>query len=154
MCQHKNQIKSPDDFTCISEYLAYIRGTRGYSLQNVVDLVAIAITQKLLPEKGSLTRSYISSLEAGKYAKPSPFKLQSLAHVYHIPCELLMQKAEYLKKADGKWQQDSLLTLLINEVQEMTQEELQSILEYIDFMKSKQKKYCVKCIHNMSSSVS
>ena len=145
MCKQEKYIKSPDDFASISDYVAYIRDVRGYTLQEVEELVQTAINHNELPKHCSLTRSYLSCLEAGKYREPSPFKLQSLAYVYHISYESLLQKAKYLKKTDGKQQQDIMFTLMLKEVQDMTPEEQQTVLEYIDFVKSKRIKCCVNC---------
>ena len=150
MCKHENQLKSPDDFVALSDYVAAIRETRGYTLRDVVALVAAAVTNKILPTHCSLTRGYLSSLEAGKYTTPSPFKLQALAYAYHIPYESLLRKAGYLQKTDDKGQQDITFTLMLKEVQEMTKEELQSLFEYIDFVKSKRAKRCQKCAHSGS----
>jgi transcriptional regulator with XRE-family HTH domain len=140
---HVNQLKSPDDFAALSDYVAYLRETEGYTLRHVVDLVVTAITRKQLPAHCSLTRSYLSNLEAGKYTSPSPFKLQALAHVYHISYESLLEKAGYWKTPHDKGQ-DIKLSLMLKAVQDMTPGELQSIFEYIDFMKFKRTKRCEK----------
>src|SRR5579859_8017736 len=102
MCQHVQQLKSADDFATISEYVAAVREVRGYTLQEVVDLVADAVRHNTLPKSCSLTKGYLSCLEAGKFTHPSPFKLQALAHVYRIPYESLLQKAGYLQTTDDK----------------------------------------------------
>ena len=145
MNQKKTHLKSPDDFAALSEYVAYIRETRGYTLQEVVDLIATAITRKELHEHCSLTRGYLSCLEAGKYTNPSPFKLQALAHVYNIPYESLLRKAGYWEIHCDKVQQDATFTLMLKEVQEMTPEELQSLFDYIDYVKSKRIKHHCTC---------
>jgi transcriptional regulator with XRE-family HTH domain len=145
MCQKETRLKNTDDFATISDYVAHVRGIRGYTLRDVAELVATAIAHKTLPEQCSLSRGYLSNLEAGKYANPSPFKLQALAHVYDISYEVLLQKSGYWKKIDDKGQQDAICTLMLKEVHEMTPDERQSLLEYINFMKSKRTKHCCKC---------
>jgi transcriptional regulator with XRE-family HTH domain len=150
MCQNETQLKSPDDFATISDYVAYIREFRGYTLRDVVKRVTTAIKHKALHTQCSLSRGYLSNLEAGKYIHPSPLKLQALAHVYQIPYESLLRKAGYWKTTENKAQQDILLTLMLKEVQQMKPEELQSLFEYIDFVKSKRTKRCKKCHHSIS----
>jgi transcriptional regulator with XRE-family HTH domain len=145
MCRKHTQLKSLDDFAAISDYVAYIRELRGYTLREVVELVATAITHKALPVHCSLSQAYLSNLEAGKYGYPSPFKLQALAYVYHISYESLLQKAGYLQQPHDDGKQDILFTLMLKEVQDLTQEEVQALLEYIDFMKFRRTKHCEKC---------
>lgn len=145
MCKHTNLIKSPDDYASISDYIASIRAVRGYTLQEVADQVVNAVAHKVLPAQCSLTRAYLSRLEAGTFHTPSPFKLQALAHVYHIPYESLLQKVGYLQPADDKKQQDLTFTLMLQGIQEMTLEEVHAVLEYIEYVKSKRTRRCPHC---------
>lgn len=145
MYRKHTQLSSPDDFAAISDYVAYIREIRGYTLRDVEELVATAITHNVLHKHCSLSRGYLSKLEAGKCTSPSPFKLQALAYVYHIPYESLMRKAGYLDKTCDKLQQDMTFTLMLKEVQGLTSKELQSLFDYIDFVKSKRTKHHCKC---------
>lgn len=145
MCRQEKQLKSLDDFARLSDYVAYLREIRGYSLQEVVDMVTTAISDKVLKAHCSLTRQYLSGLEAGKYSEPSVFKLEALAYAYDIPYESLLQKAGYLKNFGDKGRLDIEFTLMVEEVQKLTHNEIQSVLEYIDFVKYKRKKHCGKC---------
>ena len=133
----KPLLKSPDDFASIGEYVSYIRETRGYTLQDVVELVKTAIKNQALDSQCSLSRGYLSNLETGKHAHPSPFKLKALAFIYKIPYESLLQKAGYWEKSIDKLKQDTALTLMLKEVDDMTDSEVTSVIDYIDFVKSR-----------------
>lgn len=139
----KTQLKGPDDFTTIWEYLSSVREARGYTLSAVVDAVRGAIKNKELEKQSAVSRGYLSQLEAGRYNNPSPYKLKALALIYNIPYELLMNKAGYLDETSNKVKEDASFTLMLKEVQDMTPNERESVLSYIEFVKSRrnQKKY-------------
>jgi len=139
----KTQLKGPDDFSTIWEYLSSVREARGYTLSAVVDAVKAAIKSKELEEQSALSRGYLSQLEAGRYNNASPYKLKALALVYNIPYELLMNKAGYLDETSKKVKEDASFTLMLKEVQDMTSHERESVLNYIEFVKSRrnQKEY-------------
>lgn len=138
--RQKPPLKSPDDFQTIGEYVAYLRETRGYTLQKVVELVKTAVKNQKLDSQCSLSRGYLSNLETGKHSQPSPFKLKGLAFVYKIPYESLLQKTGYWENQVDKLKQDTTLTLMLKEVDNMTNSEIQSVMEYIDFVKSRRTK--------------
>ena len=73
--------------------LADLRTARGLSLREVE-----AATD------GAVSNAYLSQLENGKIKKPSPNVLHSLAQVYAVPYEALMEKAGYLlpSKNEGR----------------------------------------------------
>jgi transcriptional regulator with XRE-family HTH domain len=114
-------------------------------MQEVVDIVSDAIKNNILSKHCSLTRGYLSNLEAGKYTEPSVFKLEALAYVYNVPYESLLQKAGYLKRPCDKGRLDTEFTLMVEEIQKLTSDDKQSVREYIDFLKSKRTKRCSKC---------
>lgn len=138
--EEKALLKSPDDFRTIGEYVSYIRQTREYTLKDVVEFVRTAIKNKGLDPQCSLSRGYLSNLETGKHFQPSPFKLKALAFVYKIPYESLLQKAGYWEAKVNKLKQDTTLTLMLKEVDDMTNAEIQSVMDYIDFVKSRRTK--------------
>jgi transcriptional regulator with XRE-family HTH domain len=65
--------------------LADLRTARGLSLREVEEAADNAVSN-----------AYLSQLENGKIQKPSPNVLHSLAQVYAVPYEALMEKAGYL----------------------------------------------------------
>ena len=86
----------------------------------------------------------MSQLETGKITKPSPNVLHALSQVYAVPYELLMEKAGYIAPAT-----DSVLrsagtvrhgrsATFADE--SLTQEEEESLLEYLAFLRSRRGK--------------
>lgn len=136
----KTQLHSPDDFATVWEYLRSIRKARGYTMRQVVETVQEAIRKNTLEKQSNISRGYLSQLEAGRYANLSPYKLKAIAHVYNIPYELLMNKAGYLDETSNKVKEDATFTLMLKEVSGMTRKEKQTVLEYIEFVKSRRNK--------------
>jgi transcriptional regulator with XRE-family HTH domain len=135
----KTQFQGPDDFATVGKYVSSVRESKGFTLRTVVDLVKQLIKKGELEKQSALSRGYLSSLESDKYVHPSPFKLKALAHVYKIPYELLLNKAGYWDKTKKNIKEDASFTLMLKEVQEMTPGERESVLEYIEFVKSRRK---------------
>lgn len=138
--QKRNLIKSPDDFRNFSEYLAYIREIRGYSLRDVEDTISDLVKRKILEPECSVSHGYLRNIETGEVTSPSPFKLKALAYIYRIPYEMLMQKVGYWEETLNKVQRDATFTLMLKEVPQMTDVEKKSLLEFIDFIIAKRKK--------------
>lgn len=136
----KPVLEPPASFASIGDYVSYIRETRGYTLKDVVDFVKNAVKNHELRSECSLSRGYLSNLETGKHPHPSPFKLEALAFVYKIPYESLLQKAGYWEKTINKLKEDTTLTLMLKEVDDMTDTEVKSVIDYIDFVKSRRTK--------------
>lgn len=132
--------KISDDFHTIGEYVKYVREERHLTLRDVVELIKVAVMKKELDPKCVVSPGYLSSLEAGKYADPSPFKLKALAHIFNIGYELLLNKAGYLDHASNKIKQDANFTLMLKEVESLTPTERESVVAYIDFVKTRRKK--------------
>ncbi len=74
--------RSPE--TTFGEHLARLRTATGFSLRQVEEA-----TQK------EVSNAYLSQLENGKIAKPSPNILHALADVYKCSYEDLMERAGY-----------------------------------------------------------
>lgn len=138
--QKNSLLRSPDDFKSFSEYLRYIRETRGYSLRDVEDTINDLIKRKILEPECSVSHGYLRNIETGEVTSPSPFKLKALAYIYHIPYEMLMQKVGYWEETLSKVQRDATFTLMLKEVPQMTDIEKKSLLEFIDFIIAKRKK--------------
>src|SRR4029450_10806549 len=71
--------------------LADLRAAKGLSLREVEENTGRA-----------LSNAYLSQLENGKIRKPSPNVLHSLAKVYGVPYEALMEKAGYLLPSENE----------------------------------------------------
>jgi len=104
--------------------LADLRAARGLSLREVEEVTGKAVSN-----------AYLSQLEHGKIRRPSPNVLHSLAEVYAVPYEALMEKAGYLLPSeDGAGQRAKLAAFAIDN---LTAEEEEELLKYLAFLRSR-----------------
>lgn len=83
----------------------------------------------------TVSNAYLSQLENGKIKKPSPNVLHSLAEVYLVPYEALMEKAGYLLPAKrGGGRRKRLAAFAIDD---LTAEEEEELLKYLAFLRSR-----------------
>jgi transcriptional regulator with XRE-family HTH domain len=102
--------------------LGDLRAAKGLSLREVEEATAKAVSN-----------AYLSQLENGKIKKPSPSVLHSLAEVYVVPYEALMEKAGYLlpsENRDGKRKR-----LAAFAIDDLTAEEEEELLKYLAFLR-------------------
>lgn len=104
--------------------LADLRRAKKLSLREVEDATGKAVSN-----------AYLSQLENGKIKKPSPNVLHSLAGVYAVPYEALMEKAGYLlPSAQSGGRRKRLATFAIDD---LTAEEEEELLKYLAFIRSR-----------------
>jgi transcriptional regulator with XRE-family HTH domain len=104
--------------------LADLRTAKGLSLREVEEATGKAVSN-----------AYLSQLENGKIRKPSPNVLHSLAEVYGVPYEALMEKAGYLLPSqNGSGQRKRLAAFAIDD---LTAEEEEELLKYLAFLRSR-----------------
>src|SRR4029453_2769372 len=104
--------------------LADLRTAKGLSLREVEEATGKAVSN-----------AYLSQLENGKIRKPSPNVLYSLAEVYAVPYEALMEKAGYLLPSDnGSGRRKRLAVFAIDD---LTAEEEEELLKYLAFVRSR-----------------
>lgn len=116
-------------------YLRELRTKNGASLREVEDAI-------------NVSNAYVSQLENGKIAKPSPHILYSLATFYRVPYESLMERAGYVKKPEptslvlqsGKSVAKQSGRLPASSFDGITQEEELQLLEYLNFIRSQANK--------------
>jgi len=102
--------------------LAHLRAAKGLSLRQVE-----ASTDK------AVSNAYLSQLEKGKIQKPSPHVLHSLAAVYAVPYETLMEKAGYLlPPEEGGGRRRRLAAFAIDD---LTGQEEEDLLKYLAFLR-------------------
>ena len=95
---------------------------RGLSLREVEDATGKAVSN-----------AYLSQLENGKIKKPSPSVLHSLAEVYVVPYEALMERAGYLLPSEnGGGKRKRLAAFAIDD---LTAEEEEELLKYLAFLR-------------------
>lgn len=105
--------------------LADLRTAKGLSLREVEEATGKAVSN-----------AYLSQLENGKIKKPSPNVLQSLAEVYVVPYETLMEKAGYLLPPEGK-NAGRRRRLAAFAIEDLTAEEEEELLKYLAFLRSR-----------------
>ena len=104
--------------------LADLRTAKGFSLREVEEATGKAVSN-----------AYLSQLENGKIRKPSPNVLHSLAKVYGVPYEALMEKAGYLLPSqNGSGKRKRLAAFAIDD---LTAEEEEELLKYLAFLRSR-----------------
>src|SRR3990172_8851628 len=104
--------------------LADLRTAKGLSLREVEEATGKAVSN-----------AYLSQLENGRIKKPSPNVLHSLAEVYVVPYESLMEKAGYLVPSeDGGGRRKRLAAFAIDD---LTAEEEEELLKYLAFLRSR-----------------
>lgn len=102
--------------------LADLRTAKGLSLREVEAATGRAVSN-----------AYLSQLENGKIKKPSPSVLHSLAEVYVVPYETLMEKAGYLMPSEsGGGKRKRLAAFAIDD---LTAEEEEELLKYLAFLR-------------------
>jgi transcriptional regulator with XRE-family HTH domain len=104
--------------------LSDLRTAKGLSLREVEEATGKAVSN-----------AYLSQLENGRIKKPSPNVLHSLAAVYAVPYESLMEKAGYLLPSEnGPGQRKRLAAFAIDD---LTAEEEEQLLKYLAFLRSR-----------------
>ena len=109
----------------LGSVLSDLRKAKGLSLREVEQATGCAVSN-----------AYLSQLENGKVKKPSPNVLHSLAEVYVVPYEALMEKAGYLLPSDnaGPGRRRRLAVFAIDD---LTAEEEEELLKYLAFIRSR-----------------
>jgi transcriptional regulator with XRE-family HTH domain len=109
----------------LGSLLADLRAAKGLSLREVEEATDRAVSN-----------AYLSQLEKGRILKPSPRVLHSLAEVYAVPYEALMEKAGYLlpSKGGASGRRRRLAALAIDD---LTAEEEEELLKYLAFLRSR-----------------
>ena len=103
--------------------LADLRRAKGLSLRDVEEATDKAVSN-----------AYLSQLENQKIRKPSPNVLHSLAEVYAVPYETLMEKAGYLMpREDEKGGRRRRLAAFA--IDDLTAEEEEELLKYLAFLR-------------------
>ena len=104
--------------------LADLRKAKGFSLREVEEATDKAVSN-----------AYLSQLENGKIKKPSPHVLHSLAKVYVVPYEALMEKAGYLLLSENDSGRRKRLAAFA--IDDLTAEEEEELLKYLAFLRSR-----------------
>jgi HTH-type transcriptional regulator, competence development regulator len=112
----------------LGDYLATIRAAKELSLRDVEEA-----TNK------EVSNAYLSQLENGKISRPSPHILHSLAEVYGVPYETLMEKAGYIQKSRAAQEHHGVLPTFASE--NLTSDEERALLEYLKVYRNLKRKH-------------
>ena len=105
--------------------LSDLRNAKGLSLRQVEEATDRAVSN-----------AYLSQLENGKIRKPSPNVLHSLAEIYAVPYEALMERAGYLMPSEGNSTQRRR-RLAVFAIDDLTAEEDEELLKYLAFIRTR-----------------
>lgn len=109
----------------LGQYLANIRTSKRMSLREVEEATGCVVSN-----------AYLSQLENGHITKPSPNMLHSLAEVYGVAYETLMEKAGYIAASLKKGNQRHGRVPTFAK-KDLTPVEEEALLEYLAFLRSK-----------------
>lgn len=109
-------------------YLKSLRSGTGLTLREVEDATG-----------KDVSNAYLSQLENGHIAKPSPNVLHSLASVYKVPYAKLMERAGYISpnaRSSNTVKHGRAATFSI---ENLTLDEEKELLQYLSFVRQKAK---------------
>jgi transcriptional regulator with XRE-family HTH domain len=113
----------------LGEFLGHIRAIKKLTLRDVEEATSKEVSN-----------AYLSQLETGKIFQPRPNILHSLAGVYGVPYEVLMEKAGYLTGASAATElrgagsvRGGRASLFAKEA--LTRDEEEKLLEYLAFLR-------------------
>jgi len=111
----------------LGQYLANVRTSKRMSLREVEEATG-----------GDVSNAYLSQLEHDRISKPSPNILYSLAEVYAVSYETLMEKAGYLMTTPSRKTKPGRHGRVPTFAKEdLTREEEEALLEYLAFLRSR-----------------
>lgn len=117
------EAKNPE----LSEVLKRLRETKGLSLRQV-------------EKKTGVSNAYLSQIENGKIGEPSPHILHKLSTVYDTSYNDLMKLAGYIKEKKGEKVSKKIISdVAFKAMDELTDDEREAVLEYIEFIRKKRK---------------
>lgn len=87
----------------------------------------------------NVSNAYLSQLETGKIVKPSPHILYSLARIYQIPYEKLMERAGYVAPTSSLTPSAKHGRLATYSIDHLTAEEEKELLQYLSFYRAQRK---------------
>jgi transcriptional regulator with XRE-family HTH domain len=109
--------------------------SKGQSLGEFLRTIRMSIPMTLreAEEASGVSNAYLSQLEQGKIAKPSPPFLHKLASAYNVSYEALMERAGYVEKGNTARLTGRLATFA---EEELTPAEEQQLLTFLGYLRS------------------
>ena len=87
-----------------------------------------------------VSNAYLSQLENGKIAKPSPNVLHNLSSVYGVSYATLMERAGYISPSQGRDDSAKHGRAATFAIENLTNEEELKLLEYLSFIRTQKGK--------------
>lgn len=112
----------------LGQYLASIRNDRGLTLRAVEEAT-----------KKQVSNAYLSQIENDKIQKPSPNILYTLAELYAINFESLMEMAGYLAPSAKRPQDERHGRIATFAEHNLTPEEEVELIQYLKFIRNRKK---------------
>lgn len=110
----------------LGRHLANLRQTKGLTLRQVEEQT-----------QGEVSNAYLSQVEHGKIASPSPNVLHSLSQVYGVPYGDLMERAGYVQPTASRADSAKHGRVPTFAQKNLTREEEDALLEYLAFLRSR-----------------
>lgn len=87
----------------------------------------------------AVSNAYLSQVENAKIAQPSPHVLHSLARVYGVSYESLMERAGYILRSAPRKEQAKHGRAATFAIENLTDDEERELLKYLSFIRSQRK---------------
>lgn len=120
--------RSTNTKATLGQYLASIRKDRGLKLREVEERT-----------KKQISNAYLSQIENDKIQQPSPNILHTLAELYDISFEGLMEKAGYITPGAKRGEEDRHGRIATFAEHNLTSEEEQELMRYLEFIRERRK---------------
>lgn len=96
-------------------------------------------SQRDLAAKSGVSNAAISRIESGKRKEPSSSVLKDIAAALDVPVENLLQQAGVISDSSTSTTQSSLESSSYVSVEDLSADEIEDLMKYIAFLKSKRK---------------
>jgi len=97
------------------------------------------LTLRVVEEITGISNAYLSQLENGKIKKPSPSVLYKLANCYNVSYDHLLELAGHPIPKQKEEKKLAPTFRLRSSFGELTKEEEEKLLEYLEFLRSKKR---------------
>jgi transcriptional regulator with XRE-family HTH domain len=119
----ENEIRTRTE--AFGAYLKSLRTGVGMTLRDVEEATG-----------NEVSNAYLSQLENGKIAKPSPNILYSLATVYRVSYAKLMERAGYISPTRGRAQGVKHGRAATFSIENLSAEEERELLKYLNYVRT------------------
>jgi transcriptional regulator with XRE-family HTH domain len=124
MARNREDAPLRDSPQSLAEYLANVRIAKRMTLREVEQA-----------SEGVVSNAYLSQVEHGRITHPSPNILYSLAEVYGVAYEVLMEKAGYVTAAAAPRGKHGRVPTFADK--DLTPAEQEALLEFLAFLRSR-----------------